>query len=142
MTTLIYQHLVRTESDPNVIDRLLAKGWTLQPAAPAHDPATHRAEWKDGAWVVSAIVPYIPPEVQTWALDEAIAEAGKTAELQAVLDALPATGGTRAKAKTRWAKKPTIRRNTSLFNSVKQAVGWTDAFIDGLFVRAEQLAAE
>lgn len=137
--TLIYENLVRGETDEAVIAKLISKGWTEQPAPPSVQ-AGEQAVWVNGQWVVQQVPSATPEEVKTWALREAVQEAGKTSEIQAVLNALPGDAG--IKARNRWEYKETIRRDTPLFLVVKQAVGWTDTFIDGLFVRAEQIASE
>lgn len=136
---LIYENLVRGETDEEVIAKLLSKGWTEQPDPPSVQ-AGQQAVWVNGQWVVQAVPSVIPAEVKTWALREAVQEQGKTAEIQSVLDGISGENGIRAR--NRWEYKETIRRDTSLFLVVKQAVGWTDAFIDQLFVRANQLAVE
>lgn len=84
----------------------------------------------------------VPQSVPTWALREAVAEASRTAEIEAVLDALPEAGGFRLKARNRWEHKEDIRRDTPLFQAVKQALGWTDDQVDALFVRADAIARE
>jgi hypothetical protein len=137
--TLIFQNLVRVETDAFKIATLQRKGWTEQPAAPAVN-ANQQAVWENGAWVVKALVPYVPQEVQTWALREAVEEAGKTTEIEAVIATLPTANLVRFRAVSRWNRKPTIRRDAALFNVVKQAAGWTDAFIDGLFTSAETIS--
>lgn len=137
--TLIYENLVRGETDEEVIAKLISKGWAEQPSPPSVQ-AGQQAVWVNGQWVVQAVPSVIPAEVKTWALREAVQEQGKTAEIQSVLDGISGENGIRAR--NRWEYKETIRRDTSLFLVVKQAVGWTDAFIDQLFVRANQLAVE
>lgn len=137
--TLIYENLVRGETDEAVIAKLISKGWTQQPAPPSVQ-AGEQAVWVNGQWLVQQAPSSTPEEVKTWALREAVQEAGKTSEIQAVLDGLPGDAG--IKARNRWEYKETIRRDTTLFLVVKQAVGWTDTFIDSLFVRAEQIASE
>lgn len=92
-------------------------------------------------WAPQPPVP-VPQEVANYALQIALEEQGKLAEIEGVLNNLPTQGGVRAQAKSRWAKKPTIRRDTPLFTVVKQAVGWTDQFIDNLFIRAAQIESE
>lgn len=137
--TLIYENLVRGETDEEVIAKLISKGWAEQPPPPSVQ-AGQQAVWVNGQWVVQAVPSVIPAEVKTWALREAVMEQNKTAEINGVLNAIPGEIGDRAR--NRWLHKETIRRDTALFLTVKQAVGWTDAFIDQLFVRANQLAVE
>jgi hypothetical protein len=50
MTYLNFGHLLRTETDPEVIGNLTRKGWTIAPQPPGPE-----ATWGNGEWVM-------PPE--------------------------------------------------------------------------------
>lgn len=137
MTLYLGDHL-RTETDQIVIGHLLRKGWLQQPAAPTVQ-AGKLAVWRNQQWVVEAFVVPVPAEVETYKLQIIVDQDGKLAELEGVINNLPTQNGVRIKAKTAWTKKPTIRRDTQLFLAVKQALGWTDAYIDDVFRRADAL---
>lgn len=137
MTLYLGDHL-RTETDQAVIGHLLRKGWLQRPAAPTVQ-AGQQAVWRNQQWVVEAFVVPVPAEVETYKLQIIVDQDGKLAELEGVINNLPTQNGIRTKARTAWTKKPTIRRDTQLFLAVKQALGWTDDYIDDVFRRADAL---
>ena len=49
MTTLDYENLTRTESDPATIATLIRKGWVARPEKPA-TAANEKLAWVEGQW--------------------------------------------------------------------------------------------
>lgn len=64
MTTLDYPNQPPvTTDDPERIDTLVRKGWTVRPDMPAYDPATQQCAWDGEQWVVSDIPVVVPEEL-------------------------------------------------------------------------------
>lgn len=80
----------------------------------------------------------VPNEVPTWALREVCMLRGHTAAITAALEALPEPP--REIAKNRWNHKDTISRGSSMISAMQQILGWTNAYVDELFVVADELA--
>ena len=87
-------------------------------------------------WV--AVAKPVPQEVPMWALREACASRNHTAQIDAALAGLPEP--TRVKAMLRWEYKDTISRGSSMIASMQSLLGWTNAYVDELFVAADTLA--
>lgn len=137
MIYLTYQGQLRSETNPQVIATLIRKGWTEAPQPP-YDPATQTCQWIDGAWVVAPIVIPVPTQVPMWALREAVIFAG---EMTAVTNALNGLlQPEREIAWNRWEYKESIVRNSPIISNLQTLLGWTDAFIDGLYQHANVIA--
>ena len=77
-------------------------------------------------------------EVPMWALKEVCASRNHTAAIDAALAGLPEPP--RVKAMLRWEYKDTISRGSSMIASMQSLLGWTNAYVDELFVAADTLA--
>lgn len=80
----------------------------------------------------------VPQEVPMWALKEVCVSRNHTAAIDAALAGLPEPP--RAKATLRWEYKDTISRGSSIISALQALLGWSDAYVDELFVAADTLA--
>ena len=80
----------------------------------------------------------VPQEVPMWALKEVCVSRNHTAAIDAALSGLPEPP--RVKATLRWEYKDTISRGSSMITSMQALLGWTNAYVDELFVAADTLA--
>lgn len=112
------------------------KAGTLKP-----DNAAHTARLASRGWVELPEPPPSPPEpiteVETYALDEALDDAGLRNAVTLAIQGLPAKE--RRNAENRWLKKKTMRRNEPLMLALIQGLQWTPAQADALFVAAHAI---
>lgn len=87
-------------------------------------------------WV--AVATPAPQEVPMWALKEVCVSRNHTAAIDAALASLPEPP--RVKATLRWEYKDTISRESSMISALQAILGWTNAYVDELFVAADTLA--
>lgn len=80
----------------------------------------------------------VPQEVPMWALKEVCVSRNHTAAIDAALAGLPEPP--RVKATLRWEYKDTISRGSSVISALQALLGWSDAYVDELFVAADTLA--
>jgi hypothetical protein len=80
----------------------------------------------------------VPQEVPMWALREVCVSRNHTAAINAALAGLPEPP--RVKATLRWEYKDTISRGSSMISALQALLGWSDAYVDELFVAADTLA--
>lgn len=80
----------------------------------------------------------VPQEVPMWALKEVCVSRNHTAAINAALAGLPEPP--RVKATLRWEYKDTISRGSSMISALQALLGWSDAYVDELFVAADTLA--
>lgn len=80
----------------------------------------------------------VPQEVPMWALKEVCVSRGHTTAINAALSGLPEPP--RVKATLRWEYKDTISRGSSMISALQALLGWSDAYVDELFVAADTLA--
>lgn len=80
----------------------------------------------------------VPQEVPMWALKEVCVSRNHTAAIDAALSGLPEPP--RVKATLRWEYKDTISRGSSVISALQAILGWSDAYVDELFVAADTLA--
>ena len=85
-----------------------------------------------------AVIDPVPQEVPMWALKEVCVSRNHTAEIDAALAGLPEPP--RVKAMLRWEYKDTISRGSSMITSMQSLLGWSNAYVDELFVASETLA--
>lgn len=137
MTTLIYQTLVRNESDPDVIARLLAKGWTQQPLPPSVAD-NQESYWDEGQWKIRAKPSDVPLEVPLWAFRASLALAGLKEQAEALIAALPEPQKT--VATQQWEYGNFIERNHPLIESLGAQIGLTSVQIDDIFKTAASLS--
>ena len=97
-----------------------------------------RADWVAGQWVVIEIQNTIPEEVPMWALKELCLIRGHAAAIEAALNSLP--DPPRTVARNRWENKDTISRKSSIIAAMQALLGWSDAYVDELFVASNTLA--
>lgn len=80
----------------------------------------------------------VPQEVQMWALKEVCVSRNHTTAIDTALAGLPEPP--RVKAMLRWEYKDTISRGSSMITSMQALLGWSDAYVDELFVAADTLS--
>lgn len=80
----------------------------------------------------------VPQEVPMWALKEVCVTRNHTSAIDAALASLPEP--LRIKATLRWEYKDTISRGSSMISALQSILGWTNAYVDELFVAADTLA--
>ena len=80
----------------------------------------------------------VPQEVPMWALKELCLVRGHAAAIEAALNSLP--DPPRTVARNRWENKDTISRGSSIIAAMQALLGWSDAYVDELFVASNTLA--
>lgn len=80
----------------------------------------------------------VPQEVPMWALKEICVSRNHTSAIDTALASLPEPP--RVKATLRWEYKDTISRGSSMISALQAILGWSDAYVDELFVAADTLA--
>lgn len=80
----------------------------------------------------------VPQEVPMWALKEVCVSRNHAAAIDAALSGLPEPP--RVKATLRWEYKDTISRGSSMISALQAILGWSNAYVDELFVAADTLA--
>jgi hypothetical protein len=80
----------------------------------------------------------VPQEVPMWALKEVCVSRGHTTAIDTALAGL--SEPPRVKATLRWEYKDTISRGSSMISALQALLGWSDAYVDELFVAADTLA--
>lgn len=138
MTYLIYQNLLRTESDPIVIQTLMRKGWTLRPDPPIYNNTTHYVDWIDGAWKILPIPPPpVPTEIPLWAFRVALNLTNLKNEVEILIQGLPEPQRTVALQQYEYGN--IIQRNHPLIISLGNEMGLTSEEIDKIFIDAAKL---
>lgn len=79
----------------------------------------------------------VPQEAAMWALKELCLVRGHAADIEAALNSLP--DPPRTIARNRWENKATISRNSPIIAQMQQILGWTNAYVDELFVESAKL---
>lgn len=79
----------------------------------------------------------VPQEVPMWALKEVCVSRNHTAAIDTALAGLPEPP--RVKAMLRWEYKDTISRGSSMITSMQALLGWSDAYVDELFIESAKL---
>ncbi len=87
-------------------------------------------------WV--AVAKPAPQEVPMWALKEVCVSRNHTTAIDAALAGLQEPP--RVKAILRWEYKDTISRGSSMITAMQALLGWSNAYVDELFVAADTLA--
>ena len=88
MIYLTYNCILRSETDTQVIDNLIRKGWQIT-TPPTYDPATEQAPvWESCGWVVHPLPPKQPYRVSKDTITYRVMEAGKTADLINLISSL------------------------------------------------------
>lgn len=80
----------------------------------------------------------VPQEAAMWALKELCLVRGHAADIEAALNSL--SDPTRTIARNRWENKDTISRNSPIIESMRQMLGWTNAYVDELFIQSDVLS--
>lgn len=80
----------------------------------------------------------VPQEAAMWALKELCLVRGHATAIENALNSLP--DPPRTIARNRWENKDTISRNSPIIESMRQMLGWTNAYVDELFVAADALS--
>lgn len=104
-------------------------GWEFRPKASV--PSDAQVE------IFTEIIP-VPQEVPMWALKEVCVSRNHTAAIDTALASLPEPP--RIKAILRWEYKNTISRGSSMITSMQALLGWSNAYVDELFIAAHTLA--
>lgn len=79
----------------------------------------------------------VPQEAAMWALKELCLVRGHAADIEAALNSLP--DPPRTIARNRWENKDTISRNSPIIAQMQQLLGWSNAYVDELFVESAKL---
>lgn len=79
----------------------------------------------------------VPQEAAMWALKELCLVRGHAADIEATLNSLP--DPPRTIARNRWENKDTISRNSPIIAQMQALLGWTNAYVDELFVESAKL---
>jgi hypothetical protein len=88
MIYLTYNCILRSETDTQVIDNLIRKGWQVT-TPPSYDPATEQPPvWEDCGWAVHPLPPKQPYRVSKDTITYRVMEAGKTADLINLISSL------------------------------------------------------
>lgn len=119
---LTYLGRFRDESNPEVIAKLIAKGWAEDTRPPTPE-------------VVVA-----PSEAPTWAFRAAVEIDGSLAAVQAAIDALP--GNRRIVAQNKWDRSDMISRESRFVQVIANAAGWGKNKVENLFTRAVEITTE
>ncbi len=99
------------------------------------------------AWVADGGVPEVdnglsehpltPKSVAAWQAKTALIQAGLFAKVENAVNTIPGEAGEQARAD--WVSAVTWRRDWATIAMMQQAFGWTDEYVDQLFVTASQL---
>ena len=73
-----------------------------------------------------------------WALKELCLVRGHATAIENALNSLP--DPPRTIARNRWENKDTISRNSPIIAQMQQLLGWSNAYVDELFVAADALS--
>ena len=123
--------------DAERITTLVRKGWVVRPDMPVFDPATHACTWDGSQWVVSAIVPTVPPEVTMRQARLALLGAGVLSAVDTAINAMPEPQ--RSAARIEWEYSGAVQRHNGFVAALGPALGLSSAQIDGLFIAASKL---
>ncbi len=107
-----------------------ASAWTLRPDPPAYDPQTHSCSWDGAQWVVAAIQVVVPDEVSALAFELTLNDLGLLTAVLAYVDTLPAV------EQIYWRRRDTMRRDSTLIEAGRVALGLTAGQVDSLFIAA------
>jgi len=111
-----------------------AQAWTLQPAQPEFDPATHSCTWVGTEWALSQLPPPpVPEQVPAHHLRRALRQFGMLGAVKAYMTALPED----SEMKESWEYAPYFRRDALGIEAARVALGLTAAQVDALFFAAD-----
>lgn len=79
----------------------------------------------------------VPQEVAMWALKELCLVRGHAVAVESALGNLPEP--VRTIARNRWENKDTISRGSSIIAAMQAILGWSDSYVDELFVESAKL---
>jgi hypothetical protein len=104
--------------------------WAVQPTAPSHDPATHRAEWTaEAEWVLVEIVPPVHA-ISKLTLMRRLDALGKWADFKTLMSQLPEP------VRDAWDLALEIRSDDAMFvanaATITTALGLTEAQYEAL----------
>lgn len=109
----------------------LPDGWEFRAQADVPSSAMH----EDPAQPVN-----VPQEAAMWALKELCLVRGHAADIEAALNSLP--DPPRTIARNRWENKDTISRNSPIIAQMQALLGWSNAYVDELFIAADTLTRQ
>lgn len=81
--------------------------------------------------------PPVPQEVAMWALKELCLVRGHAVAIESALGSLPEP--VRTIARNRWENKDTISRGSSIIAAMQSILGWTNSYVDELFIESAKL---
>ena len=93
--------------------------------------------WDGVAFTAPEPVAYVPQEVSMAQAQEALYDAGLLDSVDAAIDAMEGELGD--KARIRWGKSPTVRRDSSWVLALSPILGLTSEKLDELFIAASKL---
>ena len=79
----------------------------------------------------------VPQEVAMWALKELCLVRGHAVAIESALGSLPEP--VRTIARNRWENKDTISRGSSIIAAMQSILGWTNSYVDELFIESAKL---
>lgn len=106
----------------------LPDGWEFRPQSEVPSNATFNFQPDP--------VP-VPAEAAMWALKELCLVRGHATAIENALNSLP--DPPRTIARNRWENKDTISRNSPIIAQMQQLLGWSNAYVDELFVESAKL---
>lgn len=133
MTYLVFDGILRAESDPTVIATLRRKGWSDAPPRPSED-----AQWVDGAWVVPP-PPSVPESVEARQLRKWLILNGHSIEsIDSAIEAMT-DDVQRQLTKNEWEYSTSYTRRHPMVEAFVRVTQMTDVEIDQAFREAALL---
>lgn len=109
-------------------------------APPTFNAATQSCLYQDGAWVVSDVLPHVPPVPEVVSMRQARIALLAAGHLSAVTTAVASMPGIEGDvARIEWEYAQEVRRDSPLLAALAPALGMTGAQVDALFVAAAAL---
>lgn len=119
--TLQYQNIKRIETNPDIIQTLLRKGWIQIPDE-----------------IKPVVLPYVPETISLWAFRSILTLQGLITQAEALIDSLSEPAKT--VATIQWEYGNYIDRNHPLIASLGSQLGLTSEQIDNIFIEADKLS--
>lgn len=114
----------------NLASGTVPEGWEFRSSAEVP---------RDAVMEVTATEPVpVPQEVARWALREICEDLGHAEAIELAFSKLPAD--IQRKARGRWDSKDTISRGSSMITALQALLGWSNDYVDELFIAADTLA--
>ena len=140
MKHLFYEDVYRQESNQELVDILLRKGWSECPAAPVIDPVTQTVHWNNDIkqWITEIIPKNIPTEIPLWAFRNVLRINNLKTNVENFINALPEPQ--KSLVLDQYEYGNVIVRTHPLVQSLGNQLGLSSDDIDNLFISASQLS--